>query len=55
MLNIEPYIVETIAHLAMMRSPVNVKTGLQLANSIIEGKFCLVLGFKCLSSISAID
>jgi hypothetical protein len=33
----EPYIVETIAQLARMRSPINVKTGLQLANSIIEG------------------
>ena len=37
MLKIEPYIVETIAQLARMRSPINVKTGLQLANSIIEG------------------
>jgi hypothetical protein len=37
MLNIEPYIVETIAQLARMRSPINIKTGLQLANSIIEG------------------
>jgi hypothetical protein len=36
MLNIEPDIVETIAQLARMLL-INIKTGLQLANSIIEG------------------
>ena len=37
MLATEPYIVGLIAQLSRMRSPINVTTGLQLANSIIAG------------------
>ena len=37
MLSVEPYLVELIAQLARMRSPINVTTGLQLANSLIAG------------------
>ena len=35
MLSIEPYVVELITQLSRMRSPINVTTGLQLANSLI--------------------
>ena len=37
MLAIEPHIVELVSQLARIRCPVNVTTGLQLANSIIAG------------------
>ena len=37
MIAIEPYIVDLIIQLSRMRSPVNVTTGLQLANSLIAG------------------
>jgi hypothetical protein len=37
MLATEPCIVGLIAQLSRMRSPINVTTGLQLANSIIAG------------------
>jgi hypothetical protein len=37
MLSLEPYIVELIIQLSRMRSPINVTTGLQLANSLIAG------------------
>ena len=37
MIAIEPYIVDLIIQLSKMRSPVNVTTGLQLANSLIAG------------------
>jgi hypothetical protein len=37
MLPVEPYIVELVCQLGSMRCPINVKTGLQLANSIIAG------------------
>lgn len=37
MLAIEPHIVELVSQLARLRCPINVTTGLQLANSIIAG------------------
>ncbi len=37
MLGIEPHLVELIIQLASMRCPINVTTGLQLANSLIAG------------------
>lgn len=37
MLAVEPFIVDIIAQLSRMRQPINVTTGLQLANSIIAG------------------
>lgn len=37
MLTIKPCIVDLIAQLSRMRSPINVTTGLQLANSIVAG------------------
>ena len=37
MLRIEPYIVEVLIQLSRLGRPINVTTGLQLANSIIAG------------------
>jgi hypothetical protein len=37
MLSVEPCIVELVCQLGRMRCPINVKAGLQLANSIIAG------------------
>jgi hypothetical protein len=37
MLGIEPHVVELIIQLACMRCPINVNSGLQLANSHIAG------------------
>jgi hypothetical protein len=37
MLAIEPHLVELVIQLARMRCPINVTSGLQLANSLIAG------------------
>jgi hypothetical protein len=37
MVQIEPYLVETILQLASMRIPITTSQGLQLANSLING------------------
>jgi hypothetical protein len=38
MLEVEPYIVELIDQLGKMRSPITCREGLQLANSLVNGK-----------------